>query len=267
MIQITGLVKSFGESEALRGVTFTARAGEVTGYLGANGAGKSTTLKIIAGLLVPSEGQVVVMGHDVAASPLEVKRRIGYVPESGALYTSLTPNEYLSLVAELHRMDRALAAERIGQLLGAFDVAEAADRQIETLSKGMRQKVLIAGALIHDPEVLLLDEPLNGLDLNAVLALRRIIESLTARGNTVLYSSHILEVVERMASRVVVIDHGKVVADDATARLLSADPKGTLESVFLSLAGSPGSEAGVREFLEGLGRRGGAEAARSGARP
>src|SRR5262249_18307780 len=155
VIEVRNLVKSYDGTDAVKGISFTLRPGEATGYLGPNGAGKSTTVKIIAGLLRPTEGEVKDCGFDVVKDPIEVKRRIGYVPENAALYDSLSPNEYLSLVSELYQLDRATAAMRIGQLFDAFDLLPAADQQIETLSKGMRQKVLLIGALIHDPPVIL----------------------------------------------------------------------------------------------------------------
>jgi ABC-2 type transport system ATP-binding protein len=241
MIEVRNLVKHYGSQEALRGVSFTVRPGEITGYLGPNGAGKSTTLKILTGLLRPTAGQVLIAGHDVTVAPLEVKRRIGYVPESAALYSSLTPHEYLSLVAELHHLDRPTAAERIAYLFNEFQLVPAADRQIDALSKGMRQKVLLSGAFLHDPEVFLFDEPLNGLDVNAALTLRRLIESLAARGKTILYCSHILDVVERLCRRVIVLHQGELVADDTTAKLLAASPTGTLEAVFQALTGPVGN--------------------------
>jgi ABC-2 type transport system ATP-binding protein len=252
VIEVRDLVKQYNTKEAVRRVTFTVQPGEATGYLGPNGAGKSTTVKILAGLLQPTEGQVKVCGFDLAQAPLEVKRRIGYVPESAALYTSLTPHEYLSLVAELYALDRTTAAERIEQMLQAFEITEVADRQIETLSKGQRQKVLLIGALLHDPEVLLLDEPLNGLDVNAVLTFKDLLEGLIARGKTVLFCSHILPVIERICPRVIVIDKGRVVADEATSRLLAGNPKGTLEAVFQDLTRSAQADADVRDVLAAL---------------
>lgn len=252
MVEVSQLRKDFDGRETLRGIGFTLRPGEATGYLGPNGAGKSTTVKILAGLLRPDGGSVRVCGFDLATQPLEVKRRVGYVPENAALYQSLTPHEYLSLVAELYHLDRPVAAQRIAQLLTAFQVADAADLPIETLSKGMRQKVLLSSALLHDPEVLLLDEPLNGLDINAVLTFRRILEALLARGRVVLFCSHLLDVVERLCQRVLIIDHGRLVADDRTADLLARRQGGTLESVFRELTRSADAGREALPFLDAL---------------
>jgi ABC-2 type transport system ATP-binding protein len=249
VIEVRNLVKSFGDKDAVKGISFTIHPGQATGYLGPNGAGKSTTVKIIAGLLQPTAGEVKVCGFDVVKQPLEVKRRIGYVPENAALYDTLSANEYLSLVAELYQIDRATAALRIGQLLDAFELLPAADQQIETLSKGMRQKVLLIGALIHDPPVILLDEPLNGLDVNAAMTFRRLLERLLQNGKTLLFCSHILEVIERLCGRVIVIDRGRIVADDLTAKLLAGHPQGTLEAVFQSLTRSNQTDDSVRDLI------------------
>jgi ABC-2 type transport system ATP-binding protein len=258
MIEVCGLVKRYENKEALRGATFTVRPGEAVAYLGPNGAGKSTTVKMIAGLLQPSEGQVRVCGHDIVTAPIEARRCLGYVPDSAELYNTLTPSEYLSLVAELYHLDRPVAAERIGQLLRAFGISEVAHRLIETLSRGQRQKVLIIGALLHDPEVLLLDEPLNGLDVHAALTLRQVIETLVARGKTVLFCSHILEVIERLCGRVIVLDQGRIVADEATSELLKRTSRGTLEAVFRQLTRPEQADEGARAFLEALKKGSGA---------
>ena len=250
MIEVSNLVKDYQGKQAVAGVSFTLRPGEATGYLGPNGAGKSTTVKMIAGLLQPTAGDIRIAGHDLLLDPLAAKRKLGYVPESAALYTSLTPNEYFSLVAELYQLDQPVAAERIGHLVKAFDLDKLADRQIESLSKGQKQKTLLIGALLHDPEVLLLDEPLNGLDVNAVVSFRRILESMLERGRTILFCSHILEVIERLCKRVIVIDQGRIVADDATKNLLARTREGTLEAVFRSLT-KPDDES-VQGYLKGL---------------
>ncbi len=235
MIEVINLVKTFSGNTALKGINFTVRPGEATGCLGPNGAGKSTIMKTLAGLLRPTSGEVRICGYSLATEPLEVKKRLGYIPETAAMYTGLTANEYLSLVAELYHLDREFAADQIRKLMEAFHLTEAADRQIDALSKGMRQKVLISSALLHDPDVLIFDEPLNGLDVNAALTFRRIVEDLIEQGKTVFYCSHILDVVERLCKRVIVLNEGEVVADDETAKLLASTPQGSLESVFQEL--------------------------------
>jgi ABC-2 type transport system ATP-binding protein len=255
VICVRDLVKSFDGKQAVQGVSFDVEPGQITGYLGPNGAGKSTTVRMITGVLRPTSGSIEVCGVDVLQQPLEAKRRIGYVPESQALYTSLTPNEYLSLVAELHDMDRGHAAERIRQLTEAFGLTESVDRLIETFSKGMRQKVLLIGALLHDPDVLLLDEPLNGLDVNMALTFRRVLEGLAERGKTILFCSHILDVVERLCTRIIVLDQGRVVADAPTRELLDGHPAHRLESVFQDLTRRGNADEWVGQFLDAVGPR------------
>ncbi len=255
VIRVRDLVKTFDGREAVRGVSFDVEPGQITGYLGPNGAGKSTTVKMITGVLRPTSGSIEVCGHDVASEALEVKRRIGYVPEAQALYTSLTPNEYFSLLAELHGLEQRHAAERVRQLMEAFALTDACDRLIETLSKGMRQKVLLSGALLHDPDVVLFDEPLNGLDVNAALTFRRIVEGLAERGKTILYCSHILDVVERLCTRVIVLDQGRVVADAPTAQLLAGHPSHRLEAVFQELTRRGDADAWVGQFLDAVDTR------------
>jgi ABC-2 type transport system ATP-binding protein len=254
VIEVCNLSRWFGDREVLRGVSFTVRPGEAVAYLGPNGAGKSTTVRIIAGMLRPGGGQVRVCGHDVAGAPLEAKKRLGYVPDSAPLYDTLTPAEYLSLVAELYHLDRAVAADRIGQMFRAFDLAGLADRPLETLSHGQRQKVSIVAGLVHDPDVLLLDEPLNGLDVNSGLTLRTIIARLLERGKAILFCSHILEVVERLCGRTIVLDRGTIVADEPTAELVRRAPGGTLEGVFRQLTRPDQADEGARAFLQALER-------------
>lgn len=255
VIKVCDLAKSYGATEAVCGVSFEVRPGEITGYLGPNGAGKSTTVKMMTGVLKPTSGSVEVCGHDMANSALDAKRCIGYVPENQALYTSLTPNEYLSLVAELQGLERAHAAERMRQLTEAFGIVDVGDTLMESFSKGMRQKVLLTAALLHDPDVVLFDEPLNGLDVNAALTFRQIVEGLAERGKTVLYCSHILDVVERLCTRIIVIDHGRIVADDQTQALLSGHPSGRLEAVFQDLTRREGSDEWVGNLLNAIDAR------------
>jgi ABC-2 type transport system ATP-binding protein len=254
VLDVVNLTKAYGSRDVLHGVSFSVKPGEAVAYLGPNGAGKSTTVKIIAGLLRPGGGSVTVCGHDVATAPLEAKKRLGYVPDSAQLYETLTPREYLSLCAELHHLDRATAANRMQLMLQSFELEQAADRPIETLSRGQRQKVLIIASMLHDPDVLLLDEPLNGLDVNSGLTLRQIFSGLLERGKAILFCTHIFEIVERICQRVIVIDQGKIVADEPTAALLKRSPGGTLEAVFRQLTRPDQADEGVKAFLGALER-------------
>ena len=249
MIEVQQLVKTYKETEALRNVSFTVPAGQVCGYLGPNGAGKSTTVKILTGVLRPTSGVARVAGFDVVEESLEVKKRIGYVPETGTVYSTLSANEYLALVGALHDMESEEIAERSAQMLELFQLKDAADRRLDTLSKGMRQKVVISAALLHDPEVVLFDEPLSGLDANTAWLIKDIVRGLADRGKTILYCSHILDVVERLCERVIILDRGEIVADGMTTELLSSSKRATLETLFRSLTASEDNRELVGAFL------------------
>jgi ABC-2 type transport system ATP-binding protein len=249
MIEVRQLLKTYNETEALRSISFTVPAGQVCGYLGPNGAGKSTTVKILTGVLRPTSGAASVAGFDVVQESLEVKKRIGYVPETGTVYSTLSANEYLALVGALHEMEPKEIAERSMQMLELFQLKDAADRRLDTLSKGMRQKVVISAALLHDPEVVLFDEPLSGLDANAAWMIKDIVRGLADRGKTILYCSHILDVVERLCERVIILDRGEIVADGMTTELLSSSKRGTLETLFRSLTTTEDNKELVGAFL------------------
>lgn len=250
MIRIEQLTKNYGETVALRSISLEVPSGQVCGYLGPNGAGKSTTVKILTGMLRPTSGRAVVAGFDVSQEPLEVKRRIGYVPELGTVYSTLSANEYLALVGALHNLPPEEVGERARRMLALFDLDQAADRCLDTLSKGQRQRVVIASALLHDPEVVLFDEPLTGLDANAARTIKEIVRGLAERGKTVLYCSHMLDIVERLCERVVILNRGEIVADGAPAELMSASHRSTLETVFQSLTSAEDQAELAAAFLE-----------------
>jgi len=252
MIRVEQLTKTYGEKEALRGVTFAIEPGQVCGYLGPNGAGKSTTVRILTGVMPPTSGAASVAGFDVAQEALEFKRRIGYVPESAAAYSTLSVEEYLALVGALHHMDPNDVDQRSRRTLELFGIKDSAQSRIDTLSKGMRQKVVITAALIHDPEVLLFDEPLSGLDVNAARVVKDVVRGLADRGKTVLYCSHVLDVVERLCDRVIILDHGRIVADGTPAQLKDAAQRETLESVFRSLTSSENQDEIASDLVEAV---------------
>ncbi len=234
-IEVDQLRKSYAGVEAVKGISFVVPAGQICGYLGPNGAGKSTTLKMLTGLLAPSGGSVRIAGHDVTTQPLEAKRKLGFVPESGALYSLLSAREHLKLVSDLHELEPHKASATADALLTRFELHGVADRRIDTLSKGQRQKVALATALLHEPEVLLLDEPLNGLDVQAARVFKDLILEIAERGGTVLFSSHILDVVERVCHRAIILHQGEVVADAPTSELVARSKDKSLESVFHQL--------------------------------
>ena len=242
MIEIQRLVRRYGDVEAVRGLSLAIPGGKVFGLLGPNGAGKSTTLRILATLIRPTSGTVRIGGFDVTTQADEVRRIIGYVPEGADLYDALTGMEFLELVADLHRLSSESADARRRPLLESFDLWDDVGRPIGEYSKGMKQKLLITAALQHDPTVLLLDEPLDGLDVSAQEVLKGIIHRQAAAGHVVVYSSHILEVVERLCDRVAIIHRGRLVADGAPATLLASRPGKSLAEIFLELTGSSNGE-------------------------
>ena len=250
MIRVDQLTKRYGDKEALCGVTFDIESGQVCGYLGPNGAGKSTTVRILTGVMPPTSGAASVAGFDVTAEPLEVKRRIGYVPETAAAYSTLSVEEYLALVGALHQMDPADVDQRSRRSLELFGIKDSAQSRIDTLSKGMRQKVVITAALLHDPDVLLFDEPLSGLDANAARVVKDVVRGLADRGKAVLYCSHVLDVVERLCDRVIILDHGQIVADGTPTQLKDASQGETLESVFRSLTSSDNQDEIASELVD-----------------
>jgi ABC-2 type transport system ATP-binding protein len=249
MIEIQGLVRRYGDFPAVSGLSLSIPGGQVFGLLGPNGAGKSTTLRILSTLIRPTSGSVRIGGFDVDTQPDEVRRIIGYVPENADLYEALSGIEFLELVADLHRLSPADAEARRRPMLEAFALTEDVTRPIGEYSKGMKQKLLITAALQHEPSVLLLDEPLDGLDVAAQEVLKGIIRRQASSGRTVVYSSHILEVVERVCDRVAIIHQGRLVADGSPAALMAKHPGRTLADIFLELTGA---RPGISEAPSGV---------------
>src|SRR5438105_15118869 len=202
MLEVQGLIKRYNRIPAVDGVSFTIRPGEILGYVGPNGAGKSTTVKMLTGLIEPTSGEILFHGRNVREDWVGFQRRMGYVPEEPYLYTHLTGREYLQLVGRLRGMEKATLDRRIDAMLDLFGLADFRDTQMSSYSKGMRQKVLLSAALLHDPDVLILDEPFSGLDVTAALVFRTLLPVLAKQGKMILYSSHVLEVVEKVCSEV-----------------------------------------------------------------
>jgi ABC-2 type transport system ATP-binding protein len=254
MINVERLTKRYGEKVAVDALDLRVEPGEIVGFLGPNGAGKSTTVKVITGLIKPDAGRASVCGFDVVLQPLEVKKRLGYVPETPALYESLSANEYLELISCLHHLDRNAAATRRRELLELFGLSANANQRLNEFSKGMRQKVVIAAALMHRPDVLILDEPLDGLDANTAMVVKELLKRLAAQGKTIMFSSHILDVVERVCSRIVIIDHGRYVAAGTAAEIRAAEGASSLEEAFSRLTGVRDVGEVTADFLAALER-------------
>ena len=241
-IETTDLCKSYGAVVAVDHLNLAVRRGEIFGFLGPNGAGKTTTIRMLVGLLRPTSGSIRVAGVDLAEAPLEARARVAYLPDTPYLYDKLTGREFLHFIAGLYQVEPSLAERRIEELLPLLALDDRADDLIEGYSHGMRQKTLMAAALIHDPEVLFLDEPTVGLDPKSARLMRDIFRELAGRGVTVFLSTHILEIAERMCGRVGIIDQGRLIALGTVGELhRMADRSGTLEDIFLELTG--GSEA------------------------
>jgi ABC-2 type transport system ATP-binding protein len=229
------LSKHFSGVRVVKDVDFTIRPGEVVGYLGPNGSGKTTTARMLAGLLEPSNGHVEYGGFDIRTDIIAFRRELGYIPEEPYLYPFLSGSEYLYLIGRLREIPEALLKTKIEGFLELFGLMPAADQAIASYSKGMRQKIVISAALLHDPNVVLFDEPETGLDVATTLMLRHLVRTLASRGKSILYSSHILEVVERVCDKVIVLHQGAVVADDSIASLRTLLSRSSLEGVFSQL--------------------------------
>jgi len=218
-IEVKNLAKTYGEQKAVNLISFKVNKGEIVGFLGPNGAGKSTTMKMITGYLQPTSGDAVVCDVNVQDNPLGTKQKIGYLPESNALYYEMYVKEYLEFIAEVHKVQNTKT--RIAEVIQQVGLTSEAHKKISQLSKGYKQRVGLAAALIHDPEVLILDEPTSGLDPNQIIEIREVIKQL-GKNKTVLFSSHILQEVEAICNRVIIINKGNIVADDQLSNLQQA---------------------------------------------
>jgi ABC-2 type transport system ATP-binding protein len=250
MLELRHVHKLYSSIPAVEDVSFVARAGEVTGYLGANGSGKSTTMKMITGLIETTAGEILFAGQRIQHDPMTYKSRIGYVPEEPQLYTHISGNEYLVMVAQLRGLPRKAAMDSIDGLLRLLGLHGDRHVAMSAYSKGMRQKVLLAAALLHNPDLVLLDEPFSGLDVGSSLVLRSLIEELARRGKVILLSSHELETVERLCSHVVILHRGRIVADDSIERLRNMMALPTLEGIFSQLAVEHDTDAVAKEIAD-----------------
>ncbi|MCC6866933.1 MAG: ABC transporter ATP-binding protein [Ignavibacteria bacterium] len=251
MITVENLVKVYSENvKALNGISFNVEPGEVCGYLGANGAGKSTTIKIMCGMLQPTSGSVIVNDFSIESNPESVKRMIGYVPESGALFLSLSPFDFLEFVCRMYDIDKNTYIQRIFSFMELFDLKDEINTPMHAFSKGMRQKVLLISSLIHNPDIIIWDEPLNSLDYDTTLLVRDIVKDLSAKGCTFFYSTHQVESAVKLCSRVIILNKGNIAYQGAVdvnnpsslEELMkthgsSADTAGKLEGLFKNFSG------------------------------
>jgi ABC-2 type transport system ATP-binding protein len=237
LVQVELLTKRYGEVPAVDGISFDVRAGEIFGFLGPNGAGKTTTIKMLTGLVRPTSGSARICGFDIVERPIDAKRVIGYVPDEPNLYGKLTAYEFLHFVADVYGVDPARSESRIDELLDLFGLADAGVSLIESYSHGMKQKVALCAALLHEPNVYFLDEPTVGLDPKSARILKDIVRQVTRAGNAVFMSTHIMEIAQSLCDRVAIIDRGRIAAVGTPAGLSALQGLATLEDTFLHLTG------------------------------
>ncbi|MBV6686247.1 ABC transporter ATP-binding protein [Bacillus sp. JRC01] len=237
ILSLHQLKKAYNGKEVLKGVDLDVFPGQIIGYIGPNGAGKSTTVKIILGLEEYDAGSVRLFGEEITSASVEYKKRIGYVPELADLYDNLTAQEYLTFSGELYGMAPVEADEKAEKLMSLFGLSEVYHSRIASYSKGMKQKTLIIASLLHDPDILFLDEPINGLDANSVMIFKELLAQLAAEGKTIFYSSHIMDVVEKISSRIILLHHGTVAANGSFEELKNQNLEGSLEEIFNQLTG------------------------------
>lgn len=249
VISIRNLEKSYGSKQVLKGINLDVYPGQVLGYIGPNGAGKSTTVKILCGLLSDYEGEVQVKGHDLKKDALSVKAVIGFVPELAELYDVLTPLEFLKLMGSLYNMDERVCVTRIEKMMAAFGLDQQLTQRMDTFSKGMKQKVLIASGLLHNPDIIILDEPLSGLDANSVIIIKDLISKLAKEGKTIFYCSHMMDVVEKVSDRIILINQGIIVADGSFEELKQQEGNNSLEQIFAHLTGNSTNAHAADELL------------------
>jgi ABC-2 type transport system ATP-binding protein len=248
-VEIKNLRMSYGAKEVLKGINLSIHKGEIIGYIGTNGAGKSTTIKIILGIVEGYTGEIKILGQDISEDKIEYKRNIGYVPEVAEIYDNLTAREYLTFIAELYGMTYEKADKKAEKLMNIFGIRDSYDSRISSYSKGMKQKVLIISSLLHNPDILFLDEPLSGLDANSVMVVKEILFHLSKQGKTIFYSSHIMDVVEKISNRIILLNNGQVVADGSFEELKENSEEGSLEQIFNQITGFNEYEAIAEEFV------------------
>jgi ABC-2 type transport system ATP-binding protein len=249
VIEAQGLSKYYHKNQVLKNINVSIQPGEIIGYIGPNGAGKSTTIKIMAGIIPDFEGRVSVLGYDIREQALEAKKRIGYIPENASLYETLTPLEYLTFVGQLHSLPAKWVAQKATELLNLFELYNKRDSRMTSFSKGMRQKVLLIAGLLHNPDLIFLDEPLSGLDANAVILTKEILLQLRQSGKTIFYSSHIMDVVEKISNRIIIIQAGQIIAQ-GTFDELKTSQQGSLEQIFTQLTGNHEHHSIAEQFVK-----------------
>ena len=249
VISLRNVFKSYGDKQVLKGINLEINSGQVIGYIGPNGAGKSTTVKILCGLISNYEGEVYIKGSNVKNEPVKIKSIIGYVPELAELYEVLTPMEFLGFMGDLYNLDADIAHERIIKMMSAFGLEANIHQRMDTFSKGMRQKVLITSGLLHNPDIIILDEPLSGLDANSVIIIKELMSKLAKEGKTIFYCSHMMDVVEKVSDRIVLINDGVVIADGTFEELKQQQGNYSLEKIFAGMTGKDSINNAAEELM------------------
>src|SRR5258705_1944476 len=251
-LEVRKLTKRYRRVPVVNEVSFSVKAGEIFGYLGPNGSGKSTTVKMLTGLVEPTSGEILFNGRDVRRDLIGFKRRLGYVPEEAHVYPSLTGLEYLQFMGRLRGLSERIVNEKARDLLSLFSLYIRRHSPLASYSKGMRQRVLISGAILHDPDVLIFDEPLSGLDISSVLLFKHLVAELASRGKIILYISHVLEVVERICAKVIIIYRGEIKAEDSVNRLRDLMHLPSLEEIFTQLVQHEDMESVAKDIAEAI---------------
>jgi len=249
IVSIRNLKKSYGTKEVLKGINLEITSGQIIGYIGPNGAGKSTTVKILCGLISDFDGEVEIFGKLLGSKTLEIKKQIGYIPENAVLYEALTPMEFMEFIGEMRGLNSEQTRKKAEALMSIFEMKPNINQRIATFSKGMRQKVLICSSLLHNPDLIFMDEPLSGLDANSVIMVKEMLTHLAREGKTIFYSSHIMDVVEKISDRIILIDQGNVIADGSFTELSKLSNDANLEKMFTRLTGNTNHEEKAEAFI------------------
>ncbi|HEY5471174.1 MAG TPA: ABC transporter ATP-binding protein [Bacteroidales bacterium] len=249
IVSIRNLTKNYGEKEVLKGINLEITPGQIIGYIGPNGAGKSTTVKILCGLISEFRGEIEIFGKDLRKQTLEIKKQVGYIPENAVLYESLTPMEFMEFIGEMRSLNPEQTRKKAEALMSIFEMKPNINQRISTFSKGMRQKVLICSSLLHNPDLIFMDEPLSGLDANSVIMVKEMLTHLARDGKTIFYSSHLMDVVEKISDRIILIDQGTVIADGSFSDLNKLTNDANLEKMFTRLTGNTNHEEKAEAFI------------------
>lgn len=252
VIRIKDLRMNYGEDDVLKGINLEVNSGQIIGYIGPNGAGKTTTIKILLGMISQFEGSIEIFGKQISEDDIQYKKKIGYVPEGGEIYENLTGWEYLDFIGQIYDIEQGKLKLRANTLAEAFGMEGAFNDRISSYSKGMKQKLLIICAIIHNPKIIILDEPLNGLDANSVMIFKEILSRLAQAGKTIFYSSHLMDVVEKISDRIILLADGEIIADGSFDQLKTKSKEGTLEKIFNELTGFTQQESISQSIIDVL---------------